>query len=236
MNFDFLIAGIIGLGPALFLMYFTLKPYTYPSVEKAFFDDRRIFLLLAVGLIIGVIIWFVEFGFDLSFVLFALMFAVIEELVKLVILNYKAFHRKLDTVFYGLVLGLGIGGAISVGNVFASLSSLAGLIGPADIAILILIAIQLVTLNGATGATIGAGVTKAIPFSYFAQATMVHIVVNLVMIGFYLLALPFNIAFLVVATGIPIYYYWYVNGRLIPNMVSGELKRFAKKAKKVKKA
>ncbi|MGD1059858.1 MAG: hypothetical protein ABR879_00150 [Methanomassiliicoccales archaeon] len=235
MSFDFLIAGAIGLGPALFLMYFTLRSYTYPAVAKAFFDDRRIFLFLAIGLIIGVVIWFFEFGFDLSFVLYALVFAVLEELVRLVILNFKRFQRKLDTTFIGLVLGLGMGGAIATGNVFASLSSLNGLTGVGDIAILIVISVQLATLGGATGATIGAGVAKNIPFSYFAQATMVHVAVNLIMIGFYLLGLPFNIVFLAAATIIPAYYYWYVHSRMIPNLVEGEVKRFGKKARKLKK-
>jgi len=235
MNFDFIIAGAIGLGPALFLMYYTLRSYTYPAVEKAFFDDRGIFLFLAIGLIIGVVIWFFEYGFDLSFVLYALVFAVIEELVRLVILNFKRFHRRLDTMFIGLVLGLGMGGAIATGTVFASLSSLAGLINAADIAILIVISVQLVTLGGATGATIGAGVAKSIPFSYFAQATMVHIAVNLIMIGFYLLDLPFNVVFLAIATIIPAYYYWYVHSRMIPNLVQSEVKRFGTKATKVRK-
>lgn len=235
MDFDFIIAGAIGLGPALFLMYYTLRSYTYPAVEKAFFDDRGVFLFLAIGLIIGVVIWFFEFGFDLSFILYAFVFAVIEELVRLVILNFKRFHRRLDTMFIGFVLGLGMGGAIATGTVFASLSSLVGLIGPADIAILIVISVQLVTLGGATGATIGAGVAKSIPFSYFAQATMVHIAVNLIMIGFYLIGLPFNIVFLAVATIIPAYYYWYVHSRLIPNLVQSEVKRFNTKATKVKK-
>ncbi len=236
MNFDFLIAGAIGLGPALFLMYYTLRSYTYPAVEKSFFDDRRIFLFLAIGLIIGVVIWFFEFGFNFWDVLVALSFAVIEELVRLVILNFKRFQRRLDTVFIGLVLGLGMGGAIATGNVFATLNSLAGLIGPADVAILILVSIQLVTLGGATGATIGAGVTKSLPFSYFAQAAMVHIAVNLIMIGFYLGGdLFIDLIFLVVATVLPAYYYWYVHSRLIPNMVQGEVKRYGKKAKKIRK-
>ncbi|HVO77570.1 MAG TPA: hypothetical protein VMS79_01745 [Methanomassiliicoccales archaeon] len=236
MNFDFLIAGAIGLGPILFLMYYTLKSYTFPVVEKPFFDDRRIFLFLAIGLIVGVVVWFFEFGFYFGDVIVALAFAVIEELVRLVILNFKRFQRKLDTVFIGLVLGLGMGGAIATGNVFASLSSLAGLIGPADIAILILVSIQLGTLGGATGATIGAGVAKSLPFSYFAQAAMVHIAVNLIMIGFYLSGdLLIGSIFLVIATAIPAYYYWYVHTRLIPNLVKGEVKRYGKKAKKIKK-
>ncbi|MDD1769979.1 MAG: hypothetical protein LUO79_02740 [Methanomassiliicoccales archaeon] len=237
MNFDFIIAGAIGLGPALFLMYFTLRSYTYPAVEKAFFDDRGIFLFLAIGLIIGVLFWFVEFGFYMGDVLVALLFAVIEELVRLVILNFKRFHRRLDTMFIGLVLGLGMGGAIATGTVFATISSLAGLINAGDIAILVVISIQLCTLGGATGATIGAGVAKSIPFSYFAQATMVHIAVNLIMIGFYTFALGglLNVVFLAIATIIPVYYYWYVHSRMIPSIVQSEVNRFGVKARKVKK-
>jgi len=236
MAYEFLIAGAIGVGPTLFLMYLTLRSYTYPAVEKPFFDDRRIFLFLAIGLIVGVIVWFFQFELPLGYLPIALGFAVVEELVRLVILNFKIFQRKLDTVFVGLVLGLGMGGAIATGWAFATLSELSGVISPSDIAIVILLAVQFVTLGGATGATIGAGVAKGLPFSYFAQAVMVHIAVNLIMIGFYLaVAPPLNYVFLAIATAIPAYYYWYVHSRLIPSMISSEMRRFAKKAKKVKR-
>jgi len=236
MNFDMLIAGAIGLGPALALMYWTLKDYTYPAVEKPFFDDRRIFFMLAVGLVLGAVLFFVEIMFDLSFVLVALLFAVIEELVKLVILNYKSFQRKLDTQFYGLTLGLGMGGTLAFGNVFFVMSDLTGKLDALDYLLLILIAVQFSLLHGSTGATIGAGVARGLPFGYFSQATMVHIAFNLVMIGYFWIGSGLSYLFLAGATGIVAYYYWYVHNRLIPNMVANEVARYRKKARKLNKA
>ncbi|MCU0862009.1 MAG: hypothetical protein MUE65_06800, partial [Methanomassiliicoccales archaeon] len=83
MNTDMYIAGAIGIGPALALMYWTLKSYTYPSVEKPFFDDRRVFGLLAVGMVLGVLLYAVQQFFPMDQVLYALVFALIYELVKL---------------------------------------------------------------------------------------------------------------------------------------------------------
>ena len=42
MNNDMFIAGAIGFAPAILLMFYTLKNYTYPAVERPFFDDRKV--------------------------------------------------------------------------------------------------------------------------------------------------------------------------------------------------
>ena len=48
----FYIGGIIGFGPALFLIWFSVRKYTYPFVEGSLFEDRRLFFMLAVGMVV----------------------------------------------------------------------------------------------------------------------------------------------------------------------------------------
>jgi hypothetical protein len=239
MNNDMFIAAAIGIAPALALMYWSLRNYTYPKVKQPFFDDRVVFTYLAIGLVIGVAVYAVQSYFDMSFLLFALLFAVLEEMIKLVLLNLRRFRGKLDTPFYGLTIGLGIGGAMGFGAVFQSLPVLD--FGDVPMAvlnsiILVVLTVQFSLLNGATGAIIGVGVARSIPFSYFSQAVLYHLVFNLVMIGFYLpLPVPFNYVTLVVATIVAIYSYWQVHFRIFPNLICKAVERFENKANKLNK-
>ncbi|HXZ23975.1 MAG TPA: hypothetical protein VEH08_04490 [Methanomassiliicoccales archaeon] len=234
MDLTFLTAGIIGVGPAMALMYWVLRDYTLPKVEKAFFDDRRVFFMLAMGLIIGAILYFFEFALGVAFILYALLFAVAEELMKLMILNFPKFQRRLDTQFYGLSLGLGIGGALGVGYAFYYLATL-GSLAPLDYVLLITLAADLCLLHGSTGATLGAGVVKGLPFSYFSQAALVHIAFNLSIVAVGALPLELSMVPLAIGTVIVAYYFWYVKTRMIPNLVETEVKRFEAKATKVAK-
>ncbi|MDD1743534.1 MAG: hypothetical protein LUO85_02790, partial [Methanomassiliicoccales archaeon] len=192
-----------------------------------------------IGLVIGVVVYAVQSSFDMSFLLFALLFAVLEEMIKLVLLNLRRFRGKLDTPFYGLTIGLGIGGAMGFGAVFQSLPVLS--FGDAPIAvlnaiILVVLAVQFCLLHGANGALIGAGVARSMPFSYFSQAVLYHIGFNLLMIGFYLpLPVPFNYLALLAATIVVVYSYWHIHYRLIPDMISKAVEQYDKKADRLKK-
>jgi len=234
MNYSMLLAGAIGIAPALALMYWTMKDYTYPIVEKPFFDDRKLFPMLAVGMMVGVVLYVVQNSFNMALVLFALIFAVLEELIKLVILNFKRFQKKLDTPFYGLVLGLGIGSTMAFGAIWVSMLAFASggqTLDPADYAILIVLAIQFVVLNGATGALIGIGVARGYPFNYFANATLTHLAVNLVMIGFYTFPDFWRYVCLIGATGIAVFAYWQMHTRTLPELISKEVAKFEARSK-----
>jgi hypothetical protein len=241
MNYDLYIAGIIGIAPALALMFWTLRDYTYPKVEKPFFNDVRVFLLLAIGMVIGVVMISVQNLFDVSYIasgiVFGLLFAIIWELVKLVFLNMPRLQKRLDTPFYGLALGLGIGAFMGFGAAaltFTSYSS-SNLPVPADTyAVLIIIALQFVLLNGSTTTIIGVGVAKGQPFGYFSQAAMIHIGFKMLMVPFYARAEVdplIGYAFMAVATGFVIWYYYVVHARVLPELIRTELKKFARKTK-----
>jgi hypothetical protein len=240
MNNDMFIAAAIGIAPALALMYWSLRNYTYPKVKRPFFDDRVVFTYLAIGLVIGVVVYAVQSSFDMSFLLFALLFAVLEEMIKLVMLNLRRFRGKLDTPFYGLTIGLGVGGAMGFGAVFQSLPVFN--FGDAPMAvlnatILVVLAAQFSLLNGATGAIVGVGVAKSMPFSYFSQAVLYHLAFNMLMIGFYLpsIPVPFNYLALIAATFVVIYAYWQVHYRVLPDLVSKAVDRFERKVDRLNK-
>jgi|APFre7841882724_1041349.scaffolds.fasta_scaffold11802_5 hypothetical protein len=235
MNTDMFVAGGIGIAPALALMYWTLKGYTYPAVEKPFFDDRKIFGLLAVGMVLGVGIFTVQQYFPLEMVLYALLFAVVYELVKLLVLNLKRFSRKLDTPFYGLVIGLGMGSTVAFGyawSVILTLASAGEVPNLRDYAILVVLGVQLCLLNGSTGAVIGIGVTKGQSFGFFANAVLVHLAYNLVMIGFFLYPLEFwGYLCLAVGTVIVAYSYYRIHFQALPALVKEGISKYEARSK-----
>ena len=97
--------------------------------------------------------------------------------------------------------------------------------------ILIVLAVQFSLLHGATGAIVGIGVARSMPFTYFSQAILYHLAFNLLMIGFFLpLTLPLNYIAFVAATIVVGYAYWQVHFRIIPDTISKAVDRFEKKA------
>jgi hypothetical protein len=221
MDWQMLLAAAVGVGPALALMFWTLRDYTYPKVERPFFDDRKLFLLLAVGMVVGVVVYSVQSWFSMAYVLFALLFAVLEPLVKLVVLNLPRFQRKVDTAFYGLAFGLGIGSTMAFGAVFQSMSVLDEALGWA---IVVVIAVQFVLLHASTGALVGTGVARGEPWGYFAHAGLVHIVFNMLMVPFFM-GETWGYATFAAATLWVAYYYLQVHRRLLPAVVREALAR-----------
>jgi len=215
-----MLAAALGVGPALALMFWTLRDYTYPKVERPFFDDRKLFLMLAVGMVIGVITYSVRSWFPMEFVLYALIFAVLEPLLKLIILNIPRFQMKLDTSFYALSFGLGIGSTTAFGAIFQSISVLDHVYGWI---LIMLIAMQFVFLHASTATLIGTGVARGEPWGYFAHAGLVHVAFNMLMVPFFM-GLDWGIATLAVATLLVAYYYVQVHRHLLPSVVRDALK------------
>jgi len=174
------IAAIFGLAPAVALMYFVLKNYTYPKVERPFFSDPTLFGLFAVGLVVGTVLFVVYSYFDRASIITAVAFAMIFELIKMVILNMKRFQSKSDTVFYGYGLGLGMGATLAFGMVFYI--TRAGDMDTASWIILAIISLTFVFLHSATGTTIGEGVTRNRTWEFFFQALLVDLMVQLIML------------------------------------------------------
>lgn len=236
MNYDLMIAGAIGFAPAIALMFYTLKNYTYPAVERPFFDDRKVFFMFAVGIMVGVVLAAIEYIFSStdigSLMLYAVLFALMEELAKFVILNMRRFLQKLDTTFYGVTLGLGIGSTTGFGAVFFTLHALNGQVGVLDYLFLVLLAIQLVLLHGATTTTIAIGSARGNPWPFLTQAIMVHLAVNLLMVPYYLGENPLGFISFALSLGFLAMYYRHVYGTMIPDVVSEALSRMRHASKR----
>jgi putative flippase GtrA len=232
-----LVSAAAGFGPAMFLMYYTLRKYTFPKVEKPYFDDRRLFMLFALGVVLGMVLfaferWGTSIGAAETVLLLILGFAVMESLLKLIILNYPKFQRKVDTAFYGLALGLGISSTFTFANVYVFLLELED---PtlAEGAAVVLVGFLFVLLHGSTTAIIGVGVARGDVKGYFPEALLIHAVFALLYESFFfvdLLVPPLNLLGLMGATAVVVYGYQKVHRQLLPAIVK-DAKRLAQKKK-----
>jgi len=232
-----LVSAAVGFGPAMFFLYYTLRKYTFPRVEKPFFDDRRIFMMFALGVVLGMVIfvferWGGSTGAAETVLLLILGFALMEELLKLVILNYPKFQRRIDTAFYGLALGLGISSTFAFASVYVFLL---GLSEPtaAEVVAMVMFGLLFVLLHGSTTAIIGVGVARGDVKGYFPEALLIHVVFGLLYESFYfvdVLVPPLNLIGLVGATAVVVYGYKKVHSQLLPDIVR-DAKRLAQKKK-----
>lgn len=233
--------------PAVLLMYLTLKDYTAPKVEKPFFDDRRVFMFFAIGIVIGMIFFFVDsavgYSIDmLTIVLIPVAVSTFQGLTKLMILNWPKLQRKVDTAFYALALGLGISATYSFSRMFiiANNPGVAGL-GGADIFTLLFIGmmgVQIVLIQGSTTAMIGVGCARGTPWSYFAYSMMYALGYSLLLYGSAIAADQAGdvagVGVLMAAWLVCVYSYWHVYVIDFPNLID-DAKRGMKKAKKLRK-
>lgn len=225
-----------GFAPAMLLMYYTLRSYTFPKVEKPFFDDRKLFAFFALGVVLGMVIFaFESWGESIAGVetLLALVigFAVMEELMKLVILNFPRFQRKIDTGFYGLSLGLGIGATVTFANVYVFLLDVET-VGPLEIGIVVFLGVLFVLLHGSTTTLIGIGAARGDVKGYFPEALLVHIMFSLFYESFFafeILPPPVNVVGLGGATAVVVYAYAKIHRTSLPALVSDAKRLMMKK-------
>ena len=182
------LAALLGIAPAMILMYVVLKKYTYPAVERPFFSDPSFFGLFVVGMISGTILFAVYANLSINIFVKSISFAILECMILLVVLNLKRFHRKSDTVFYGYGLGLGFGATMSMGMIyFLMVNIISGdQLGALDYLILITMGISKTLILSSIGLTIGEGVAKLRLMEFTAQAIFVNMVYQLVMVPWFM--------------------------------------------------
>lgn len=232
-----IVSAIAGFAPAMGLMFYTLRDYTFPRVEKPFFDDRKIFAFFALGIVLGMVLFaFEEWGRTASAAetMLALIvgFALMEESLKLMILNYPKFQKKIDTAFYGLSFGLGISATFTFATVYASALSVESP-SAIDMTAFALLGVQFVLLHGATTAFIGIGVARGDVKPYFAEAVLIHICYNLFMVPFFMYDVfepPFNLIGLGAAYIVVIYGYYKIHNLSIPVLLQ-DAKKLAGRTK-----
>jgi len=242
---DILLAGA-SFGPALLLMFLTLRDYTFPKVEKPFFDDSKLFMLFTLGIVLGMVFFFIDTVVTFSvmtIILVATGIPILQGLIKLSILNWPKFQRKIDTAFYGLALGLGISTTYAFSRMYSVVHdpSTMGL-GSTDalsMALIIMMGVQIVLIQGSTTGLIAIGCARGQPWSYFAYAMMYALGYSFLLYGS---AVAADVAGDLAATGVILaawlvsaYSYWHIYVIDYPNLID-DAKRGMKGAKKVKKA
>lgn len=183
------LAAVIGIAPAMILMYAVLRKYTYPAVERPFFSDPYFFGLFVVGMISGTILFAVYTYFWGNAVLNAILFGVLEVMIILVVLNLRRFHAKSDTIFYGYGLGLGFGATMSMGMIYflISIASSAGdALAISDYVILAIMTISKTMVLASVGLTVGEGVAKLRILEFTAQAIFVNMIYHIVMVPWFM--------------------------------------------------
>jgi len=223
-------SAIAGFGSSIALLYYTVSPYTYPKVKEPFFDDSKIFKFFALGIVLGMVLfgleeWSIPTGETI--VVFVVLYAVMEELMKLIILNFPRFQKKVDTAFYGLALGLGIATTYTFASVYVSLLDLKNP-GLFEMVGYSLLGLQFVFLHGATTTMIGVGVVRRDLKGYFSEALLVHLGYNLLMIPFFTETEPWSLMGLGAASALVVYAYYRIYSQSLPALIR-DAKRFIQK-------
>ncbi len=235
MDYTSYVAAAIGFAPPLALLLLTLQRYTYPKVERPYFSDPKLFGMFTVGIVIGAVLYAVSIFLSLEY---ALVGFLLEESVKLMIINLPRFQRRADTPFYAFGLSAGMATALAYGVVNRALVQTG--FDPLAIVVMIVYSIMVALLQISTGTTIGMGVARGTPWPFFAQAVVVHL-------AFVLMLAPSSTAFIgsgLVATLLFVTalvfvsaYYYYVHHRMLPQYVKEALANLSatkpKKARKV---
>ena len=228
-----IVSAIAGFAPPLALLYYTMKDYTFPRVKEPFFDDSKIFKFFALGIVLGMLIFaFEEWGRAGSgdaVIVVVVLFAIMEEAMKLVILNFPRFQRKVDTAFCGLALGMGIAMTFTFATVYTSLLGVDNP-GPVEMLAYSLLGLQFVFLHGSTTTLIGIGVVRTDVKGYFVEALLIHLGYSLLMILFFNTELPLNILGLGGATAIVVYGYHKIHTLSLPALVKDAKRLMLKKS------
>lgn len=233
----FLASFAIGIVPALALMWLGLRRYTYPRVEKALFDDRRIFFSLAVGLVMGTLSSLISLNlprFDLASVLIALAAtAMFEETFKLVYLNRKGYRQNFSSTFYGFALGLGIAATVvlSFGLGNPNLTT-----DPLTFILLAMFSLGFAAMEATTGALIGYGCSKGLPWSYLLRALFARLVYTIPAVPFLLSLGPEWLIYLSIfaSLGVGLSSYFFAHSITFQETLPPEFRRRARKERRAR--
>ena len=238
----FYIGGIIGFGPALFLIWFSLRKYTLPYVEGSLFEDRRVFFMLAVGMVAGSLIFVLEqflaplytfeggIDFLMFMLIFVLAFPLIEDLAKFVILNFKGYEGRFDSTFYGISLGAGYSATSMIGYVFIVMSkeetvAFEGWLG------LVFLSICMALIHCSVGASLGNATGKKLGLKGLPQAVIPHFIFNMLLFPWFVYGQIWFALILVIPVSGMIYYgvYTYTIPEAMPREVQKEIRRSERK-------
>ena len=208
----------LGIIPALFLLFISLKGY------DGYYKEKTIFLTFVAGLIIGVIAVIIEAYTAAIGLFYIVLFPVLEQLFKTIVLNIGRFHGKKETPIYGLSLGLAFGSIFIPSSLI--LLNIQGVYDNLTIAIVLLGSIGIILIHAATGVCIGYGIYSYSLTKYLLFAIILYIPVT----ALFHLSTYFQRGYMQVAV-LPygLILYWYFTTRI---MIKIKLETDARKRSK----
>lgn len=229
-NLRFFASLLLGLGPALFLMWHALRRFDVPRASRALYDDRKAFTSLAAGMVFGVLASIlsvtIQIGADAAFAGILLFLSILlEELFKLVYLNRKAYRGKFDTTFYGVTLGVGMSSTVVLASAY--LANPATLLMPGTIAVLLVFSLSMAFVHAASGSIIGFGTAHGPTGSAVVKAIAVRAIHGYLLLTF-ILGLGgevFQLVSLGLATAFAALAYAWVYREVLPDTLPRELRR-----------
>ncbi len=239
---DFSVALVVGLGPALGILYWSLRRFDIPFTRYRLFDDRRLFGGLAVGMIFGAIAGFLEIiplGNVIGAILAIVAFVVFEESFKMVWLNRKSYRGRFDTTFYGVSIGVGAAAMLVVASVLTFISRGGTFYTVEDVALFTLYSIGLNLVHADTGVLIGFGASRGETLWPFLKAVLVRLAQTVMILAFALSAgEPWELISVVTAIAFAAIIYHYVYTVLLPGTlpddIRKEMRREKRRARKAK--
>lgn len=190
-TFTWLGSLAIGLAPALFLLWFSLRRFDYPRAERTLFDDRRVFLALAVGLGWGAVastltLFVAAAGLAndlLSVYVLVLAIVALEESFKMAYLGRKGYRERFDTTFVGVALG--VGSAATLVSASGILTVTAAGSAEATVVLLAIFSVTMSLMHAVSGALIGFGAAKGAMGRYYVRAVLARSVNMILMVPFF---------------------------------------------------
>lgn len=246
MNYAFLLSSLIGFAPALYLIWYSMRKYDYPYVEGACFDSRKVFFTLAIGMVFGTVIFTMErflyplflwdivdagtgevtgIGFDFVFFLlvFVVGFVLLEDMAKFIVLNFKGYEGRFDTVFYGISFGAGYSATAIVGYIFIEINRVQGMdVNPIDWIGLFLLSAASALIHCSVGGILGNGTGRKLGMRVLPYALVPHIIFNLLLLPWFLGYLWISMA---VAIPFSVFIFMGVYNRTIPESLPEEIRR-----------
>jgi hypothetical protein len=191
VDYRVIVAGLLGIGPALAFLFHAMRKYDVPFVDKPLFDTSTLFTLFAVGMVFGGISTFMSFitipptPDFMILVGMLIVLALFEELFKFIVLNFKRFQLKFETTFYGLSLGLGLSSITMLMTSFVliplEINNAAAYLA---LALTAVYSVSTCALYASTGSYIGFGSSTGYVWNYFFQAMIARIAFAVLIVPF----------------------------------------------------
>lgn len=233
---DFSVALMIGIGPALGVLYWSIRRYDIPFTQYRLFDDRRLFGGFAVGMIFGAVAAFVEVNplAGISGTIVALVaFVVFEEGFKMVWLNRKAYRGRFDTTFYGVSVGVGTAAMLVVATILLYISR-SGVFYTIDgVVTFALFSVSTSFVHADTGVLIGFGASRGETIWPYVKAVLVRVAHTLILLAFSVgIDEPWSGVSVVTSLAFAAIVYHFVYTVLLPGTLPADIQRELRREKR----